>query len=122
MPTIDAIIQEIPKPRVAATKYRYGYTVHIDGELLHTHQEPIYTTCRILQKRGIAGELRFWRRKADGTLKPHPDFIVRDISKCAKLTVAENMQAGPRLKRFVPQSQELTAQLKAVGESGSRRS
>ena len=58
---IDAIIEMVPSKGVG-TKNAYTYNVYIDGELINTHPEPAHTTCRILTKRGIDGEIRFWRR------------------------------------------------------------
>lgn len=98
MQIIDAIIREIKSPSIGA-KHRYLYTVHIGGELVNTHHEPVHTTCRILQQRGIDGELRFWRRKADGSLKANYDFRIRRISAGAKFTIADDRR-GVRVEKF----------------------
>jgi hypothetical protein len=62
-----------------------------DGEVVVTaEREPIFSSCRVLIQKGMAGVVLFYRPgKAD------PDFIVRDLETAAGLSVWEKADSGP---------------------------
>lgn len=68
------------------------------GEYIHTSREPHYTTCRVLQAKGLTGLVHFWRQD-----KAIWDMAI-DIDAGAKLTIKES---PPRVIRFDPKKDAL---------------
>jgi hypothetical protein len=98
---------EAPLSRDAADRidvafHKYGnsgtyYRVAYAGQtLVESTNEPLFEACRALVALGHAGRLEMW----GGEL--YPRMIVRDIVRAARLTVIENVNAGPRVARYRP--------------------
>jgi hypothetical protein len=73
--------------------YRVVYAGQI---LVESTKEPLFDACRALVTLGHTGGLEM--RGGE----PYARMIVRDIEQAATLTVAENVNAGPRFARYRP--------------------
>ena len=73
--------------------YRVVYAGQI---LVESTKEPLFDACRALVALGHAGRLEMWGGESC------PRMIVRDIEQAAKLTVVENVNAGPRFAQYRP--------------------
>ena len=73
------------------------YEVAFAGEILiESTKEPLLDACRALVALGYTGRLEMWGGKS------FPRMIVRDIEQAARLTVVENVNAGPRFAQYRP--------------------
>jgi hypothetical protein len=70
--------------------------VYAGQTLVECTKEPLFDACRALVTLGHAGRLEMWGGES------YPRMILRDIEQAAKLTVVENVNAGPRFAQYRP--------------------
>jgi hypothetical protein len=74
----------------------YYRVVYAGQTLVESTKEPLFDACRALVALGHAGRLEMW---GSGS---RPCMIVHDMEQGAKLTVVENVNAGPRFAQYRP--------------------
>ena len=98
----DAALLQEAVHRIDITLLGHGqsgpcYRVVYAGQILvERAKEPLTEACRALLALGHVGRLEMWGGEA------YPRMIVRGIEQAAKLTVVENVNAGPRFARYRP--------------------
>lgn len=92
-PTTKIVIKPI-----CLDKRGRNYSVSLEGRpLIAKTRNPTADACRSLVALGLSGGLEVWDDE-----RPFPRLIIPDISKAAKLTVAENAAHGPRIVPYQP--------------------
>ncbi|MGA7329767.1 MAG: hypothetical protein WBX25_36120, partial [Rhodomicrobium sp.] len=73
----------------------YMYEVLLGDEIICTHIDPEFASCRELLKRGVTGKAHF---KREG--RAQIDMIC-DIERAAKYCTQEGERVGPRFRKYV---------------------
>ncbi|WP_431321642.1 hypothetical protein [Rhizobium sp. YTU87027] len=97
MPSATSTTKIVIKP-VNLDKRGQNYSVSFDGKtIIAKTRNPTADACRRLVALGLLGRLEVWDDE-----RRFPRLIIPDISKAAKLTVAESAAHGPHIVPYQP--------------------
>ncbi|WP_242218933.1 hypothetical protein [Shinella zoogloeoides] len=97
MPSAISTTKIVIKP-VHLDKRGQNYSVSLEAKTLITKtRNPTADACRRLVALGLSGRLEVWDDE-----RPFPRMVIPDISRAAKLTVAEGAAHGPRIVPYQP--------------------
>ncbi|QRM42812.1 hypothetical protein [Rhizobium sp. BG4] len=97
MPSATSTTKIVIKP-VHLDKRGQNYSVSLEAKtLIAKTRNPTADACRRLIALGLSGRLEVWDDE-----RAFPRMIIPDISKAAKLTVAESATQSPRIVPYQP--------------------